>query len=295
MRTLIHLSDLHFGRVDATIIDPLVAFIERTKPDLVALSGDFTQRARPVEFAEAKRFIERMPFRWLAVPGNHDIPMYNLYSRLFRPLTEYRRYITKDLSPFYLDEEMAVMGINTARSLTTKYGRINRAQIMAITERLSRVGPEVTKIVVTHHPFDLPEDYRDQRQLVGRAREAMAAIAATGVDLLLSGHLHLTRHGLSAARYKLTGHSALIVQAGTATSTRGRGEANSFNVLRIETRKIVVERIIWNPDERDLSLAGKASFVRTDDIWQQEESVSSVTPPKPDPADPASSAGPPVG
>ncbi|MDB6167753.1 MAG: hypothetical protein JWM88_617 [Verrucomicrobia bacterium] len=280
MRTLVHLSDLHFGRVDATIIEPLVAYLQQTQPDLVALSGDFTQRAAPAEFSEARRFLERIPFRWLAVPGNHDIPMYNLYARFFRSLHHYRKFICRDLSPFFHDDEIAVMGINTARALTTKYGRISEAQIAAISRHFGPLGAEITKIVVTHHPFDLPEDYRDRRQLVGRASEAMAAIAGSGVDLLLSGHLHLTRNGLTAARYKLTGHSALVVQAGTATSTRGRGEANSFNVLRIETRRIVVERIIWNPDTRDLALAGKAAFVRTGDLWQQEESVSALDSPE---------------
>jgi 3',5'-cyclic AMP phosphodiesterase CpdA len=210
---------------------------------------------------------------WLAVPGNHDIPMYNLFSRFLRPLHEYRKHITAEIEPFFHDEEIAIMGVNTARSLTTKYGRISAAQIAAITERFRSLQGEKTRVVVTHHPFDLPEDYRDRRQLVGRAREAMAAMAASGVDLLLSGHLHLTRNGLTAARYKLTGHSALVVQAGTATSTRGRGEVNSCNLLRIEPSRIVVERIIWKPDEQEMGLAGTAAFVRADDIWTQEASA----------------------
>jgi 3',5'-cyclic AMP phosphodiesterase CpdA len=270
MRTLIHLSDLHFGRVDARILEPLIAFISRSEPDLVVVSGDFTQRARPAEFVEARKFLERIKSPWLAVPGNHDIPMYNLAARFMRPLAQYRRYVTPDLTPFFKDEEIAVMGINTARSLTTKYGRISVAEIAEISRRFQSVAPDLTKIVVTHHPFDLPENYRDRRQLVGRAKSAMSVMATCGVDLLLSGHLHLMRHGLTASRYKLTGHSALVVQAGTATSTRGRGEANSFNVIRIEPSQIVVDRIIWNAETQAMDAAGSASFVRTDDVWKEE-------------------------
>ncbi|MDB6128426.1 MAG: metallophosphatase [Verrucomicrobia bacterium] len=269
MRTLIHLSDLHFGRVDATIIEPLVAFIKKTKPDLVAISGDFTQRARPSQFKEARLFLDRIPFPWLAVPGNHDIPFYNLAARFLRPLHQYRRHICSDLAPFFHDEEIAVVGLNTARSLTTKYGRLNEAQLKLLAQRFRKLEHDVVRVVVTHHPFDLPANYRDHRQLVGRAVQAIDAIAASGVDLILSGHLHLAHTGLTASRYKVSGHSALVVQAGTATSTRGRGEANSFNVLRLEPSRIVVERILWNPKQRELARANTATFVRESEIWRQ--------------------------
>ena len=277
MRTLIHLSDLHFGRVDATIIEPLLKFITITKPDLVAVSGDFTQRARPAQFKEARAFLDQIRFPWLAVPGNHDIPFYNVAARFLRPLHQYRRHICSDLSPFFSDDEFAVVGLNTARSLTTKYGRVNDAQLKTLAQRFRPLDPDIIRVVVTHHPFDLPANYTDRRQVVGRAAQAIAALAESGVDLILSGHLHLAHTGLTAARYKVTGHSALVVQAGTATSTRGRGEANSFNVLRIEPSRIVVERILWNPKTRELALAGTASFVRDAEIWRQDESVSSVT------------------
>ena len=268
MRTIIHLSDLHFGRVDQPILMPVLRFIHAAKPDLVVVSGDLTQRARTAQFLDARAFLDQVPFPLLVVPGNHDIPLHNLFARFARPLKKYRRHITADLFPFFRDTEIAVVGLNTARSLTTKYGRLNPTQIARLRARFRGIGSQVTKVVVTHHPFDLPPDYADRRQLVGGARFAMAAMAECGVDLLLSGHLHLTHTALTFGRYQLAGHSALIVQAGTATSTRGRGEANSFNCLRIKPGKITVEHILWNPSLQRLIAQNAAHFHRTATGWQ---------------------------
>src|SRR2546423_215263 len=216
MRTLIHLSDLHFGRLDERVIGPLVTQIAELRPDVVAVSGDLTQRARAHQFKAARAFLDALPrVPQIVVPGNHDVPLYNVFARFARPLDKYRRYIAADTEPFYADAEVAVLGINTARSLTIKYGRVNRRQIARIRERLCPAGDETTKIVVTHHPFDVPAG-RDERDLVGRAELAMEALAACGADVLLAGHLHISHTGHTAKRYRIRGHSALVVQAGTA-------------------------------------------------------------------------------
>jgi predicted phosphodiesterase len=131
-----------------------------------------------------------------------------------------------------MDEEIAILGINTARSLTFKDGRVNKEQLAQMRQRMQAAGPDHTRIIVTHHPFDLPENF-DKDDLVDRAPMAMQAFAECGVDVLLAGHLHSSHAGNSAQRYKISGYAALVVQAGTATSTRGRGESNSFNVLRV--------------------------------------------------------------
>ena len=233
MRSIVHLSDIHFGRVNPHVIAPMIEAITRIAPDLVAVSGDLTQRARARQFKDARAFLDRLPTPQIVVPGNHDVPLHNVAARFLQPLRGYRRYITDDLRPFYGDDEIAVLGVNTARSLTIKKGRINEAQIAWMSERLCACGPGVVKIVVTHHPFDVPEGH-DERNLVGRARMAMEALARCGADLFLAGHLHVSHTSRSVTRYKIKGHSALVVQAGTAASDRGRGEANSFNVLRID-------------------------------------------------------------
>jgi 3',5'-cyclic AMP phosphodiesterase CpdA len=266
MRSIVHLSDIHFGRVNDQVISPLVEAITRINPDLVAVSGDLTQRARSHQFKEAREFLDRLPKPQIVVPGNHDVPLHNVFARFMQPLRKYRRYITNDLRPFYHDEEIAVLGVNTARSLTIKGGRINETQVTWMRDRLCAADPEAIKVVVTHHPFDLPEGH-DERALVGRARMAMEHLASCGADLFLAGHLHVSHTTHSAVRYKIKGHSALLVQAGTAASTRGRGEENSFNVLRIDRPHIAVERFEWLPERSEFSLMTTERFRHTPDGW----------------------------
>lgn len=266
MRTIVHLSDLHFGRVDPAVVEPLIEAISKINPDLVAVSGDLTQRARSHQFEEAREFLDRLPKPQIIVPGNHDVPLHNLFARFFEPLTNYRRYITDDLWPFHADEEIAVLGLNTARSLTIKSGRVNEIQVARMRESFCDLAPQLVKILVTHHPFDLPEGH-DESQLVGRARMAMEALASCGADVFLAGHLHVSHTSHSAKRYQIKGHSALVIQAGTATSTRGRGEANSFNRISIDRPHITVERFEWNPERGEFVLAMTEHFNHTPDGW----------------------------
>ncbi len=265
MRTLLHLSDLHFGRVNHALVEPMLAIARELAPDLTVISGDFTQRARRLEYQAAQAFLARLPSPRLVVPGNHDIPLWDVVRRFVSPLGRYRRYITDDLAPFYRDAEIAVLGINTARSLTRKYGRINQEQVAHAREVFAGVDRTLTKVVVTHHPFDLPPG--THHRLVGRSAMAMRGLAAAGVDLILSGHLHLQHTGLTAQRYQIEGHSALIAQTGTTISTRGRGEANSFNCIRIEPSAIEIEPYLWKSEHGEFRAQPRERFIRAATEW----------------------------
>jgi 3',5'-cyclic AMP phosphodiesterase CpdA len=265
MRTIIHLSDLHFGRVNPALIDPLISLAREIGPDVVAVSGDLTQRARSDQFQQARSFLDALPKPQIVVPGNHDIPLHNVYARFFERLTKYKRYITEDLQPVYEDEEVVIVGVNTARSSVFKGGRINESQVNRLREKFCTLRSGVVKVVVTHHPFDLPEGY-DERDLVGRAQMAMTGLAECGADLFLAGHLHVTHTG-HTKRYNIRGHSALVVQAGTATSTRERGEANSFNVLRIAYPAITVERFAWDSSQAGFVVSNVEQFQHTVEGW----------------------------
>ncbi len=267
MRTIVHISDIHFGRVDRATLRPLLEAVASIQPDIVAISGDLTQRARTREFLQAKAFLQALPTPQIVVPGNHDIPLHNVYSRFILGLDKYKRYISEDLEPFYADEEIAVAGINTARSLTWKGGRINRIQLARLEQRLCPLDRAVVRIVVTHHPFDLPAGHAERGSLVGRGVPAMKLLAGCGADLFLAGHLHVTYCGDTTRRYHASGRSALVVQAGTATSTRGRGECNSFNVLRVSRASIDVQHLTWNSGETQFHNSSRTAFHRTDRGW----------------------------
>ncbi|MDQ6620151.1 MAG: metallophosphoesterase [Pseudomonadota bacterium] len=266
MRTIAHISDLHFGRVDAGLLEPLVSAIDALAPDVVAVSGDLTQRARDHEFRAAAEFLERLRFPKIIVPGNHDIPLFNLVARFAQPLDGYLKHITPDLAPWYADAELVVFGVNTARSLTWKGGRINAEQIEAARARLCELPDEVVKVMVTHHPFDVGEGR--ERDMVGRADLAVTALAHCGIDILLSGHLHQAAVGTTADRFCIAGHAALIVQAGTTLSERTRKEVNSFNVLRTEASSISVQRYLWDVAARNFVAQPPHEFRRSGAVWE---------------------------
>jgi 3',5'-cyclic AMP phosphodiesterase CpdA len=265
VRTIVHLSDLHFGRADAALLEPLRRQLQEIDPDLVVISGDLTQRARARQFREARAFLDTLPRPQLVVPGNHDVPLYNVAMRFAAPLRNYRRIVDANLEPAFLDDEVAVVGVNTARSLTFKGGRINTKQAESVRSIVCGLGDDVVKIVVSHHPFDAPEDSDKEDQIVGRARMALEKLAGCGVDIFLAGHLHESHIGHTTERYRIAGVSALVIQAGTALSTRVRGETNSFNVLRLTSRHIDVDRYGW--DDGAFVRASTHGFDHVDDGW----------------------------
>jgi len=266
MRIVVHLSDLHFGRVDPRLVPPLVRTIHTIAPNLVAISGDLTQRARRQQFEQARTFLQQLPFQTLIVPGNHDVPLYNLAARFVSPFGAYRRHIRRDLEPVLVDEEMIVAGLNSARTIPFGGGgRLNAGQVKRAAAVFGAAAPQAVKIVVTHHPFDLPEGHGEEH-LIGRAGMAMEKLAAAGADLFLAGHLHVSHIGRTAERYQIAGHSALVVQAGTM-STRGRGELNSFNVLRLARPQIAIERYTWSEEEETFLPAWTGTFRHAPDGW----------------------------
>jgi 3',5'-cyclic AMP phosphodiesterase CpdA len=270
MRTIAHISDLHFGRLDRAVAEGLVADLAQRRPDLLVVSGDFTQRARERQYRAAAEYLKRLPMPQLVVPGNHDIPMFDLVRRFFFPLHRYRRIISHDLRPIYRDDELMVIGVNTARSFTHKSGWISEEQLVDIKTRACEVSPKVVKVVVTHHPF-IPPPREPRADVIRRGETYLDELADCGVDLLLAGHLHLAYHDDLRSHYKSAKRSILSIQAGTATSTRRRGEPNAYNWITVSPGLCTVSVRAWCKDQFEESLVTR--YARLNGDWQREMQV----------------------
>ncbi len=259
---LVHLSDLHFGHHDDTVVASLEAEIAAQKPDLVVVSGDFTQIGSPSEFAKAREFLDTLSAPNFAVPGNHDVPERNLMRRFFNPYGCYRRYINRDLEPFLHRDGVALAGLKTSRranwrGLNWSDGAISKDQLETLEDRFASVPDDTVKVVVAHHPLLHPEEpMAKQQNRVRRADKALKLFSRVGVRLVLSGHFHMSyvrRHDRpgsiraaepSGPRESASGH-ILVAQAASTTSTRLRGEPNAYNRIDIEDGQVLISVREW--------------------------------------------------
>ncbi len=246
MKIVAHISDPHFGTEDPVVADALHAQLsgrDAPAPNLVVVSGDLSQRATATQFRAAKAYLDRLPCPYLVVPGNHDIPMYNVYERFFHPLRRYRREISDNLSPLHVDEDLAVLGVNTAHGMTIKDGKITDDQIERVRSQLAPYKAQ-WKIVVAHHPFVVPHE-GDPGDLVDNVDAAVEVFHEIGVDVVLHGHLHVTYSG-DTAGFRDMDRKLIAVAAGTCMSTRLRGEPNGYNMLRFDEHEILIVNRVWD-------------------------------------------------
>jgi len=251
MNRIVHLSDLHFGAHDEQLVEAVDWQVAKLKPDLVVISGDFTQRARTEQFRQACEFLEGLRERGhevLGVPGNHDVPLYDVLRRFLSPLARYRRFIDETLCPFIELPGVAVLGINTARSLTFKDGRINRDQVQFIRDTFARTPSEVMRILVTHHPLFALRVGEQVDRAIGRQELALDIVEESGVDIVLAGHNH-DASSQDAGDLVARAGGVLVVQAGTATSTRVREQEQSFNSIDITEDSATITVHAWNGDD----------------------------------------------
>ena len=232
MSVFIQISDPHFGTERPEVVDALRRLIVTLAPELVILSGDVTQRARRAQFDAARRFVESYAPPTLVVPGNHDVPLINLFARAFDPFGGFRRAFGHELEPVHATDQALIIGVNTVRARRHKNGEVSQRQIDKVSGRLREAGEAQLRVVVTHQPVHVIRD-KDNRNLLINHDAAIRAWAAAGADLVLGGHIHLPYvRPLNTPERKLASE-LWSVQAGTATSTRIReGISNSVNVIR---------------------------------------------------------------
>jgi 3',5'-cyclic AMP phosphodiesterase CpdA len=240
MLTILHGSDLHFGKpYSPKVGQAFVAAARSIAAELIILSGDFTQRAKVHEYEAARAFLDRLPdVPTVLTPGNHDVPLYRVFERIFHPYRNYRRYISEELDTVTRVPGAVVVSLNSAAPHTAiTNGRIRRHQVAFAARVYEEASDDDVRILVAHHHFAPAPDYEGDTQLP-HAREILDAFSSMGVELIFGGHLHRAYIGNSLDVYpgKDRRHGVVIVQSGTTTSGRGRAREqakNSFNVVRI--------------------------------------------------------------
>jgi 3',5'-cyclic AMP phosphodiesterase CpdA len=270
MTAIAHLSDLHFGRDRPELLRPLIAAVNALRPDLVVVSGDFTQRARASQFRAARAFLDRLTAPWLAVPGNHDVPLDRPVTRLLRPYGRYRRWIDADLAPSWRGGDVAVIGLNTVNPLDWQRGRLSRSRIARMADGLRE--PASLRIVVAHHP--VVHLGAERKALMRGADAALGALAEGAADVVLSGHLHSWK----AEAFTTGGRAIVMAQAGTGLSSRLRGEENDFNLLRCDGDRIDLRRFAAADRGVDFEEVSRTLFRRGEAGWRRDATAGASQP-----------------
>lgn len=269
MLKLLQISDLHCGPPFLPRVGEAVLRIApQLAPDAIVISGDFTQRAKPEQFAQARAFLDQLPeVPKVVVPGNHDVPLYRLRERLLNPHGHYRRYICESLDNTWELDGAVIVGLDsTAPRRTITNGRISPQQLEYCERAFAKADNGQAKIVVAHHHFAPAPDYQ-RDQVMPNTKRTMQRLFDMGVDLILGGHLHRGYIGDSLDIYPhRPGHQGIIiVQCGTTTSRRGRArekERNSLNTIHIGPEMIRVSHYMYFDDTETFEPTSRHMFPR---------------------------------
>lgn len=253
MTALLQISDPHFGTEQAPVVAALLRLANELRPTVVILSGDVTQRARRAQFEAAGAFVKRVATPTLvAIPGNHDIPLFNVVARLFYPYAGFERTFGTNLEPEWQDSDAMVICVNTTRASRHKDGEVSAEQILRVSKRLATTTPQQLRIVVTHQPVHVLRGSEIHNRLHGHY-EAIRAWSDAGADIIMGGHIHLPYIAALHEAYAELRRRCWAVQAGTAVSSRVRARhPNSVNVIdRVDAKTVLAQRWDYSA-ERDL-------------------------------------------
>ncbi|WP_413578615.1 metallophosphoesterase family protein [Bdellovibrio sp. HCB290] len=258
MKRVLHISDLHFGRIHPPAIKSLELFLQNDslKLDLIIMTGDWTQRARRNQFKDAAEFIKKMPVPVLTIPGNHDIPLYNLWARLVQPLKNYNKFIRNLTLDSYQDSELTVVGIRTASVLRSVEGRILKSDIHRAKSIFDMANPNSLRIVACHHPLFVPKMLAKIRP-----NALVHELLTLHPHIVLSGHSHLNWIELVAPASQ---QEILHISAGSATSSRLRGEENNFHIIEVNGREIKIETYFL----------GESGFITKQSAYERHPNLS---------------------
>jgi 3',5'-cyclic AMP phosphodiesterase CpdA len=271
--TLFHCSDLHFGHPAVPEqYEAIEANIAERRYDVVAVSGDLSQRARSGEFQRARVFLQhaRRYSEVIVVPGNHDVAWWKAplgFGDPLKMLTNYRRYISEDLEPVLRIAGATIVGLNTSQGVTRRtltwnlrdisiIGDLRRDQLEHARSEFERSRAGDARIIVMHHNPVMGELSR--RHGLKHTQKILGAFAEMGVDLILCGHDHQ-----EAVHYiEHTKKGTVISTSGTISNRARGGRPGSVNSIRITSGMIEVSTLVWSADERSFLPGPSKCFAR---------------------------------
>ncbi len=271
MTRLLHVSDLHFGVYNIPVqVEKIEALIAKGGFDVVAVSGDLTQRARAREFAQARGFLERaeQQSRTIAVPGNHDVAWWRTPLHIGSPgwmYAKWRRYLGRELEPVLRMPGVAFAGVNTAHgisrhTLTTRprdlsvIGDLRDEQVDRVAGEFAACDTTERRVVVMHHNPVAGEI--SGRYGLKHSAYVLDRFAKIGVDLILCGHDHQ-----DAVHYVEHTSGGIVVSiAGTITTRSRGGLPTSVNAIEIDRERIGVQTLVWDAGLRDFVARAAQSF-----------------------------------
>lgn len=243
---IVQISDTHFGTEVADVEAALVECLTDKPPDIILVTGDVTQRAKQSQFLKAQAFLSKLPTHELIViPGNHDIPLYKLWSRLLRPYGEFQRAFG-ELEVTRITDACTIIAINSTCPNRHKDGLISSDKIARVAEELANNRHSQLRIVAAHHPVAVVLA-TDKENIVENAEAAVKAWSDAGVDLILGGHIHYPFMAPLSGYYPHIDTHAWVMQAGTAVSRRVRNQKpNSFNRILVNGTRADARIEQWN-------------------------------------------------
>lgn len=251
MTVLLQISDTHFGTERAHVAEALLKLTHELRPAALVFSGDVTQRARRSQFEAAREFVSRLAVpATVVIPGNHDIPLFNLFARLFYPYAGFERAFGKQQVPEWQSDDFLVTAVDTTRRYRHKDGEVSGEQIESVARRLSAAKKHQLRVVVTHQPVHVLRGSEVHNRLHGH-EQAITAWAQAGADIIMGGHIHLPYIAPLHEHYPQLSRRCWVVQAGTAVSSRVRKmHPNSVNVIRhSQPLECVAERWDYHADD----------------------------------------------
>lgn len=260
MTRLVHLSDLHFGYEREELIYPLLDRVNRANADLVVVTGDLTHRARSAQFAQAAAFLRQIEAPMIAVPGNHDIPLYKLADRMTKPYKRYKRAIAQNMEPVGHVSNLRVQGVNSVDPMAWQRGVLSASQMRRV---VAGIDPDCINIAAMHHPMQQRPEI--DKALMRGAPEALALFELQGIQVVLTGHLHIWSVGAFLGD---EGRGILQVQGGTALCAREDDLQNEFAVLDFDGPDLTIERHVAPMTERGFRDPEILRFARIDRRWQ---------------------------